>query len=138
MQFSKFSDVFHLIHGMNDESGLLLAHFLHDHTRVAGFFNTFLQPFRLFSSCRNIPLSIVISMSMITMVYLMANVAYFTLLSPNQILTSTAVAAVIIFFFFRQHVSSTFDFQRARFLCKGSSTGFLLEHMHGKWRPVPL
>ncbi|XP_011672963.2 cystine/glutamate transporter [Strongylocentrotus purpuratus] len=42
---------------------------------------------------RNIPLSIVISMSMITMVYLMANVAYFTLLSPTQILTSTAVAA---------------------------------------------
>ncbi|XP_063951515.1 Y+L amino acid transporter 2-like isoform X2 [Lytechinus pictus] len=45
------------------------------------------------SPARNIPLSIVISMSLITAVYLMTNVAYLTLLSPNEILASDAVAA---------------------------------------------
>ncbi|XP_041453965.1 cystine/glutamate transporter-like isoform X1 [Lytechinus variegatus] len=42
---------------------------------------------------RNIPLSLFISMATITAVYLMANVAYFTLLSPSQMLASGAVAA---------------------------------------------
>ncbi|XP_063951508.1 cystine/glutamate transporter-like isoform X2 [Lytechinus pictus] len=42
---------------------------------------------------RNIPLSIVISMSLITAVYLMTNVAYLTILSPSQIMNSEAVAA---------------------------------------------
>ncbi|XP_072169516.1 cystine/glutamate transporter-like [Diadema setosum] len=42
---------------------------------------------------RNIPLSIITAMSLITGVYLLANVAYLTLLSPEEILTSDAVAA---------------------------------------------
>ncbi|XP_072169517.1 cystine/glutamate transporter-like [Diadema setosum] len=42
---------------------------------------------------RNIPLSLFISMTAITAVYLMANIAYFTLLSPAQMLSSGAVAA---------------------------------------------
>ncbi|XP_072169175.1 Y+L amino acid transporter 2-like [Diadema setosum] len=42
---------------------------------------------------RNVPLGISISLTAITVIYLMANLAYFTLLSPAQILASNAVAA---------------------------------------------
>ncbi|XP_071488819.1 cystine/glutamate transporter-like [Diadema antillarum] len=42
---------------------------------------------------RNIPLSLIVSMTAITCIYLMANVAYLTLLSPQQIIDSDAVAA---------------------------------------------
>ncbi|XP_030831311.1 cystine/glutamate transporter-like isoform X2 [Strongylocentrotus purpuratus] len=42
---------------------------------------------------RNVPLGIVISLSAVTIIYLMANIAYFTLLSPAEILASNAVAA---------------------------------------------
>ncbi|XP_041455713.1 cystine/glutamate transporter-like isoform X2 [Lytechinus variegatus] len=42
---------------------------------------------------RNVPLGIVISLAAVTIIYLMANIAYFTLLSPAEILASNAVAA---------------------------------------------
>ncbi|XP_030831844.1 cystine/glutamate transporter isoform X1 [Strongylocentrotus purpuratus] len=42
---------------------------------------------------RNVPLSIIISMVVITSIYLLANVAYLVILSPAQILASKAVAA---------------------------------------------
>lgn len=48
----------------------------------------------LYFITRNVPLGIVISLSAVTIIYLMANIAYFTLLSPAEILASNAVAAV--------------------------------------------
>ncbi|XP_041463644.1 cystine/glutamate transporter-like [Lytechinus variegatus] len=42
---------------------------------------------------RNIPLSLVISMTIIIIVYVLTNVAYFTLLSPEEVLNSPAIAA---------------------------------------------
>ncbi|XP_071480489.1 Y+L amino acid transporter 2-like [Diadema antillarum] len=42
---------------------------------------------------RNIPLSLIISMTGITLVYILANISYLTLLSPTDIITSEAVAA---------------------------------------------
>ncbi|XP_033638352.1 b(0,+)-type amino acid transporter 1-like [Asterias rubens] len=44
------------------------------------------------NSERNIPLAIFIAMPFITVVYLMTNVAYFSLLSPEEVLASSAVA----------------------------------------------
>ncbi|XP_054763930.2 cystine/glutamate transporter-like [Lytechinus pictus] len=41
---------------------------------------------------RTVPLSIIISMTIITVVYLLTNVAYFTVLSESEMLTSSAVA----------------------------------------------
>eukprot|EP00057_Strongylocentrotus_purpuratus_P018503 XP_011672977.1 PREDICTED: cystine/glutamate transporter [Strongylocentrotus purpuratus] len=44
---------------------------------------------------RNIPLGVAISMAAITILYTMANISYFTLLSPQDVLESEAVAAVL-------------------------------------------
>ena len=41
---------------------------------------------------RNLPLSIVISLVLITILYVMVNVSYLTLLSADQMLATTAVA----------------------------------------------
>ncbi|XP_003725429.3 Y+L amino acid transporter 2 [Strongylocentrotus purpuratus] len=42
---------------------------------------------------RNIPLSLVISMATIIIIYVLTNIAYFTLLSPEEVLSSSAIAA---------------------------------------------
>lgn len=44
--------------------------------------------------CSNIPLAIAISMVIITLVYLTANIAYFAVLTPSEMLQSSAVAVV--------------------------------------------
>ena len=44
--------------------------------------------------CRNVPLAIAISMVIITLVYLTANIAYFAVLTPSEMLQSSAVAVV--------------------------------------------
>lgn len=41
---------------------------------------------------RNIPLAIIISLPLVTVVYLMVNISYFTALTPEQLLASNAVA----------------------------------------------
>lgn len=43
---------------------------------------------------RNLPLAIVISITLVTIVYVLTNVAYMAILSVEQIMTSTAVAVV--------------------------------------------
>ena len=44
--------------------------------------------------CRNLPRAILISMPIVTIVYILANVAYFAAMSPEELLASDAVAVV--------------------------------------------
>ena len=43
---------------------------------------------------RNLPRAIYITMSIVTVFYVLANVAYFTAMSPQELLASDAVAVV--------------------------------------------
>lgn len=43
---------------------------------------------------RNLPLAILIGISLVTVCYILVNVAYFTVMTPSELLLSPAVAVV--------------------------------------------
>lgn len=47
--------------------------------------------------CRNLPLSIAISCTACTLIYVLTNIALYTVISPDEMLTSPAVAVVSLF-----------------------------------------
>lgn len=48
----------------------------------------------LFYFCRNLPKAICISLPLVTVIYVFANIAYFVVLTQDEILASNAVAVV--------------------------------------------
>ena len=46
--------------------------------------------------CRNYPVAIIVSTTLVTVVYTMANVAYFAVLTPAEMLSSEAVVMVSV------------------------------------------
>ena len=62
----------------------------------------------IFLSIRNLPRAIAISCTLVTFVYVMTNVAFYTTLSVPEVLGSEAVAVVTYITFMLHHLSNIF------------------------------
>lgn len=49
---------------------------------------------RIFVTLRNLPMAIVIGIPLVTVCYILMNIAYFTVMTPTELLQSQAVAVV--------------------------------------------
>ena len=78
------------------------------HNASSLFKNNLLDNVRLFF-CRNLPRAILISMPIVTIVYLLANIAYFAAMNPEELLASNAVAVVCCFHCLILLISESYD-----------------------------
>ncbi|XP_071524171.1 Y+L amino acid transporter 2-like isoform X2 [Panulirus ornatus] len=78
--------------GTNWDPSLLATAFYHTGFAYSGWssLNSIMEEVK--NPCRNMPLAIAISLVFITVVYILTNVAYFAVLSTQQMLSSTALA----------------------------------------------
>ncbi|XP_071524173.1 Y+L amino acid transporter 2-like isoform X2 [Panulirus ornatus] len=78
--------------GTNWDPSLLATAFYHSIYAYDGWDNLNVVREELKDPCRNLPRAIAISITIVIVIYTLTNIAYFAVLSPDQMLASTAVA----------------------------------------------
>ncbi|KAK6172420.1 hypothetical protein SNE40_016071 [Patella caerulea] len=78
--------------GSDFNVGSIVFAFYSGNWAYAGWSNICMFAGEVIKPQRNIPLGIIISLCIVTVIYLVANIAYFTVLTPSEMLKSTAVA----------------------------------------------
>ncbi|XP_069953935.1 Y+L amino acid transporter 2-like [Cherax quadricarinatus] len=80
--------------GTNWHPALIATAFYHTLFTYSGWATTTWILEEVKDPLRNVPRAIIISLTSITMIYILTNVAYFAVLTPSQMLSSAAVAVV--------------------------------------------